>query len=50
MSRFGKGLIAAMEEAAAHAQGKGSVARVHHKQAHSPDRWRGHDATHRTHN
>lgn len=29
MSDFGKDLIAAMEEAAAHAQGKGKVARVH---------------------
>jgi putative transcriptional regulator len=29
MSEFGKDLIAAMEEAAAHAQGKGKVARVH---------------------
>ncbi len=29
MTEFGKELIAAMEEAAAHAQGKGAVARVH---------------------
>lgn len=29
MSSFGKDLVAAMEEAAAHAQGKGKVARVH---------------------
>lgn len=29
MSDFGKDLIAAMEEAAAHAAGKGKVARVH---------------------
>lgn len=29
MSEFGKELTAAMEEAAAHAQGKGTVARVH---------------------
>ncbi|MCJ8158864.1 NadS family protein [Sphingomonas sp. LaA6.9] len=29
MSDFGKDLIAAMEEAAAHSQGKGKVARVH---------------------
>ena len=29
MSDFGKDLIAAMEEAAAHATGKGKVARVH---------------------
>jgi putative transcriptional regulator len=29
MSDFGKDLIAAMEEAAAHAQGKGTVARIH---------------------
>jgi len=29
MSEFGKDLIAAMEEAAAHATGKGKVARVH---------------------
>ncbi|AUX69669.1 transcriptional regulator [Porphyrobacter sp. HT-58-2] len=29
MTEFGKELIAAMEEAAAHAQGKGTVARVH---------------------
>ncbi len=29
MSDFGKDLIAAMEAAAAHAQGKGTVARVH---------------------
>ena len=29
MSSFGQDLIAAMEEAAAHAQGKGAVARVH---------------------
>lgn len=29
MSDFGKDLIAAMEEAAAHAQGKGEVARIH---------------------
>lgn len=29
MSDFGKDLIAAMEEAAAHARGKGKVARVH---------------------
>ncbi|VWX53227.1 transcriptional regulator [Novosphingobium sp. 9U] len=29
MSDFGKDLIVAMEEAAAHAQGKGAVARVH---------------------
>jgi putative transcriptional regulator len=29
MSDFGKDLIAAMEEAAAHAQGKGAVARTH---------------------
>lgn len=29
MSGFGKDLIAAMEEAAAHAQGKGAVARIH---------------------
>ncbi|MDE2403821.1 MAG: helix-turn-helix domain-containing protein [Sphingomonadales bacterium] len=29
MSSFGTDLIAAMEEAAAHAQGKGKVARIH---------------------
>jgi putative transcriptional regulator len=29
MSNFGKDLMAAMEEAAAHAQGKGKVARIH---------------------
>ncbi|MFN4324206.1 MAG: NadS family protein [Aeromonas media] len=29
MTEFGKELIAAMQEAAAHAQGKGEVARVH---------------------
>ena len=29
MNSFGQDLIAAMEEAAAHAQGKGKVARVH---------------------
>jgi putative transcriptional regulator len=29
MTEFGKELIAAMQEAAAHAQGKGTVARVH---------------------
>ncbi|WP_420381335.1 helix-turn-helix domain-containing protein [Novosphingobium sp.] len=29
MSSFGQDLIAAMEEAASHAQGKGTVARVH---------------------
>lgn len=29
MTEFGKELIAAMEEAAAHAEGKGTVARVH---------------------
>lgn len=29
MSRFGEDLIAAMDEAAAHAQGQGEVARVH---------------------
>ncbi len=29
MSSFGEDLIAAMEEAAAHAQGKGTAARVH---------------------
>lgn len=29
MSDFGKDLIAAMEEAAAHAQGKGTAARIH---------------------
>jgi putative transcriptional regulator len=29
MTEFGKDLIAAMQEAAAHAQGKGTVARVH---------------------
>ena len=29
MSSFGKDLIAAMEEAAAHAQGKGPAARIH---------------------
>lgn len=37
MSRFGKDLIAAMEEAAAHAQGKGEMACVRHKRDHSPD-------------
>ena len=29
MSKFGKELIEAMEEAAAHAQGKGKMARIH---------------------
>ena len=48
MTRFGKDLIAAMEQAAAHAQGKNTGMRVRHIPADSPEGRKGHDAAHRT--